>query len=141
MFTFETNFFMEVLRISTARRTALVSPSPLNRCHYQYEKYQQILHQFACLSKLFYLCFSNQELPTTVSTKSGCAPRKLHFSSIFVSYMITNLPRTILDKVSDRLTSSFLIFITYSFDPSPVPVKNAISYLANIVGPPAAELC
>ena len=88
-----------------------------------------------------YLSFLNQELFTSVNTKSGRAPRKLHFSSIFLSYMNTNLPRTNLDMVRIRLKPSFLIFITCSVAPPPTAVKNAISYLANIVEHPAAAWC
>ena len=88
-----------------------------------------------------YLSFLNQELFTSVNTKSGRAPRKLHFSSIFLSYMNTNLPRTNLDMVRIRLKPSFLIFITCSVVPCVTAVKNAISYLANIVEHPAAAWC
>ena len=88
-----------------------------------------------------YLSFLNQELFTSVNTKSGRAPRKLHFSSIFLSYMNTNLPRTNLDMVRIRLKPSFLIFITCSVVPCVTAVKNAISYLANIVEHTAAAWC
>ena len=88
-----------------------------------------------------YLSFLNQELFTSVNTKSGRAPRKLHFSSIFLSYMNTNLPRTNLDMVRIRSKPSFLIFITCSVVPCVTAVKNAISYLANIVEHPAAAWC
>ena len=88
-----------------------------------------------------YLSFLNQESSTTMNTKSGRAPRKLHFSSIFLSYLNTNLPRTNLDMVRIRLKPSFLIFITCSVVPCVTAVKNAISYLANIVEHPAAAWC
>ena len=84
-------------------------------------------------AKKSYLSFLNQDLFTSVNTKSGRAPRKLHFSSIFLSYMNTNLPRTNHDMVKIRLIPSFLIFITCSVVPCVTAVKNAISYLANIV--------
>ena len=85
-----------------------------------------------------YLSFLNQEPSTTMNTKSGRAPRKLPFFSIFLPKMITNLPRTNLDMVRIRLKPSFLIFITCSVVPCVTAVKNAISYLANIVEHPAA---